>query len=132
LETAWREVKAHAGEARLDVRAYRAWRIVLPDRVTRKLVDLRGQDEQERYQISQAELEADPASERGKVLARRIRREGKAGIIYQSVRNRPHGVCVAVFLENMEVEIRVESAKEEWGRFIRTASQAGKDKGREG
>ncbi len=139
FETAWLEVRAHAGEARLDMTAYRAWRVVLLDRVARKLVDLRVRDQQERYHITQAELDADPAAETGKVLARRLRKEGKAGIIYRSVRNRPDGVCVAVFLESVEAELSVEPAKlsvepakEEWARFIRAAPRAGTGKRREG
>lgn len=31
LKTAWLEVSAHAGEARANMRAFRAWRIVLPE-----------------------------------------------------------------------------------------------------
>lgn len=132
LETAWLEVKAHAGEARLDLRAFRAWRIALTGRVARRLVDLGARDEQERYHVDQAELGADPAPESGKALARRLRKEGKAGIIYRSVRNRPNGVCVALFLEGAEAELSVEAAREEWERFIRAAQPPGKGKRREG
>lgn len=126
LETAWLEVSAHAGEARLDPRAFRASRVTLTGRVARRLVDLRARDEQERYHIRQAELEADPAPESGKAVARRLRREGKAGIIYRSVRNRPDGVCAALFLEGIEAELGVEPARKEWERFIRMAPPAGK------
>lgn len=132
LETAWLEVKAHAGEARLDMRAFRAWRIALTGRVARRLVDLRARDEQERYHIGQAELAADPAPESGKALARRLRKEGKAGIIYRSVRNRPNGVCVVVFLEGIEADLSVNPAREEWERFIRRAPDVGKGKRGEG
>lgn len=131
LETAWLEVKAHAGEARLDMRAFRAWRIALTGRVARRLVELRVRDEQERYHIGQPELAADPAPESGKALARRLRREGKAGIVYRSVRNRPNGVCVALFLEGAEAELSVEPAREEWERFVRMVQPAGKGKRRE-
>lgn len=78
----------------------------------------RDEEQQQRYRIAQAELEADPAPESGKALARRLRKDGKGGIIYRSVRNRPDGVCVAVFLEGAEAELSVESANDEWERFI--------------
>ena len=65
LETAWLEVKAHAGEARANIRAFRAWRIVLREGLARKLVDLRSPDQQQRHRITRAELEADPAPESG-------------------------------------------------------------------
>jgi len=110
LQTAWLEVSAHAGEARANMRAFRAWRIVLPEGLARKLVD--------GHHITQPELEADPAPESGKALARRLRREGKGGIIYRSVRSRPDGICVAVFLEGAEAELSVEPANDEWERFI--------------
>lgn len=132
LETAWLEVKAHAGEARPDMKAYKAWRIVLPEVVARKLVDLRVRNQQRRHHITQAELEADPPPKRGNALARRLRKEGKTGIIYRSVRNRPNGVCVAVFLEWTEAELSVEPTRDEWEQFIRAASKVGKDNRREG
>ncbi len=119
LETAWLEVKAHAGAARLDMRAFRAWRVILPEEVSRQLVDLRAREQQEQYHITEAELQADLAPESGKALARRLRNESRTGIIYRSVRNRPNGVCVAVFLEAVEVELSVESAAGEWEQFIR-------------
>ncbi|MBI4590556.1 MAG: RES family NAD+ phosphorylase [Candidatus Rokubacteria bacterium] len=118
LQTAWLEVTAHAGEARVNMRAFAAWRVVIPKGVTERLVDFRGRDQQERYDITQAELEADPAPESLKVLARRLRKETKAGIVYRSVRNRPSGVCVAVFLEGVEAQLRVDSARDEWERFV--------------
>lgn len=118
LETAWLEVKAHAGEARVNVRAFHAWRVVLRGRANQGLVDLRLNEQRERYRITQAELEADPAPESAKELARRLRREGKTGVVYRSVRNRPDGVCVALFLEHVGEELTVEPAKEQWERFI--------------
>lgn len=118
VETAWLEVKAHAGEARLNVGAFRAWRVTLPERVTHGLVDLRIPEQRERYGMRQAELEADPPPEKLKELARRLRIEGKAGVIYHSVRNRPEGVCVALFLEHVEQELRVDPAEQEWERFV--------------
>jgi len=124
LETAWLEVKAHAGEARLDMRAFRAWRVMLPARVSGELVDLRAPDAQERYRITETEVQGDPAPESGKALARRLRHEGRTGVIYSSVRNRPDGVCVAVFLEGVEAELSVESAAEEWTRFAERRGQA--------
>jgi len=114
------------------MRAFRAWRIALTARVARRLVDLRAQDEQERYHIGQTELAVDPAPESGKALARRLRNEGKAGVIYRSVRNRPNGVCVALFLEGIEADLSVNPAREEWGRFIRRAPHVGKGKRRGG
>ena len=79
LETAWLEVKAHAGEARLDMRAFRAWRVMLPAKASRELVDLRVRGEQERYRVTETELQRDPAPESGKALARRLRHQGRTG-----------------------------------------------------
>ncbi len=131
VETAWLEVKAHAGEARLNVRAFHAWRVVLPEGVIQELVDLRSHEERERYRITQAELEADPAPESVKELARRLRVEGKAGVMYRSVRNRPDGVCVALFLEHIEEELSVEPAEEEWDRLVQVTFSEQRSKGRE-
>jgi hypothetical protein len=119
LDTAWLGVKAHAGEARLNTRGFQAWRIAIPDRVARKLVDLRTREQQEKYHITQTDLETDPASDSGTVLASRLRREGKTGIIYRSVRDQPSGVCVALFLESIAADLSVEPATDEWERFIR-------------
>lgn len=130
LETAWLEIKAHAGEARVNVRAFHAWRVVLRQRPDQGFVDLRIHEERERYRITQAELEADPAPESLKELARRLRMEGKAGVVYRSVRNRPDGVCLALFLEHVKDELAVEPAKEEWEGFIQRISSI--DTGREG
>jgi RES domain-containing protein len=118
LETAWREVSAHAGEARLDMGAFRAWRVIVPAPVLRNMVDLRRRQQLERYRITRSELQADPAPEGGKRLARRLRAEGRAGIVYWSVRNQPHGVCAAVFLgKGVEAELHLERGDEEWDRF---------------
>ncbi len=132
LETAWLEVRAHAGEARPDMRAFRAWRVEVPERLAGKLVDFRVRDEQERYGISQAELQADPAPESGKMLARRLRKEGRAGIIYRSVRNPPDGVCVAFFLDRAEADLSVKPATHEWERFVRMTPRGGRARGRKG
>lgn len=120
VKTAWLEVRAHAGEAHVNMRAFQAWRVVLPERVARRLVDLRTRDQQARYHITQAALEADPAPDSGKALARRLRKGG-SGIIYRSVRNRPDGVCVALFLEGTEGDLSVAPAEAEWERFIQSA-----------
>lgn len=125
IETAWLEVRAHAGEARLNMRTFHAWRVTLPDRVVRGLVDLRARDQQARYRITRAELEADPAPGSGKALARRLRGEGRTGVIYHSVRNRPAGICAAIFLEETEGELRLTSAREEWERFVRRGGTPG-------
>ena len=76
------------------------------------------------YRIAETELQGDPAPESGKALARRLRHEGRTGVIYSSVRNRPDGVCVAVFLEGVQAELSVESAAEEWARFAERRGQA--------
>ena len=76
------------------------------------------------YRIAETELQGDPAPESGKALARRLRHEGRTGVIYSSVRNRPDGVCVAVFLEGVQAELSVESAAEEWTRFAERRGQA--------
>ena len=77
----------------------------------------------------QGGLGVDPAHDR-QAEARRLRMEGKAGVVYRSVRNRPDGVCVALFLEHVEDELAVEPAKEEWDGFIQRISSI--DTGREG
>jgi hypothetical protein len=54
-------------------------------------------------------------------VARKLRQQEAAyhGLIYQSVRNRPGGVCVALFLERVSELIVLEAVEdEEWGRFI--------------
>jgi hypothetical protein len=106
------------------MRAFRAWRVIVPERVSGKLVDLRIREERKRYHMTEAQLQADPAPESGKILARRARNEGRTGIIYGSVRNRPSGVCVAIFLESAEAELSVESAAQEWARFIEGRGRA--------
>jgi len=85
------------------------------------LADLTDPEEQSRYQVTGVQLLADPPPPHCKTLARRLRQQerGYHGLIYQSVRNRPGGVCVALFLERVSELIVLEAVEDkEWGQFI--------------
>jgi len=118
LTTAWREVTARFGEVPADPKAFRAWRVTVSGA---NLADLIDPQEQSRHQVTGAQLLADPPPLGLKVVARKLRQQEARchGLIYQSVRNRPGGVCVALFLERVSELIVLESVEdEEWGRFI--------------
>ena len=118
LATAWREVTARFGEVPADPRAFHAWRVTVPEA---KLADLRESEELVHHQVTAAQILADPAPPQCRALARRLRQQetGYRGLIYQSVRNRPGGVCVALFLERANELIVLEAVEdEEWRRFI--------------
>ena len=118
LTTAWREVTARFGEVPADPKAFRAWRVTVSGA---NLADLTDPEEQSRHQVTGAQLWADPPPPQCKGLARKLRQQepGFHGLVYQSVRNRPWGVCVALFLERANELIVLESVEdEEWGRFI--------------
>lgn len=121
LLTAWREITARIGVVPIDPDAFRAWRVTLPEGAM--LVDLRDPEERDHHQITEAELLADPPPPRCKDVARRLRQPetGYQGILYPSVRNRPQGVCAAVFLDRVE-GVSVEPVEDqEWERFVRDA-----------
>ena len=118
LSTAWREVTARFGEVPADPKAFRAWRVTVSGV---NLADLTDPEEQSRQQVTSAQILADPPPLRLKVVARKLRQQEADyhGLIYQSVRNRPGGVCVALFLERVSELIVLEAVEdEEWGRFI--------------
>jgi RES domain-containing protein len=118
LMTAWREVTARFGEVPADHRAFHVWRVTVPGV---RLADLREPEELVHHQVTRAQILADPPPLRLKVVARKLRQQEAAyhGLIYQSVRNRPGGVCVALFLERVSELIVLEAVEdEEWGRFI--------------
>ena len=118
LATAWREVTARFGEVPADPRAFHAWRVTVPEA---KLADLRESEELVRHQVTTAQILVDPPPPQCKALARRLRQQetGYHGLVYQSVRNRPGGICVALFLERVSELIVLEAVEdEEWGRFI--------------
>lgn len=81
------------------------------------MCDLREAAQRERCQIGEQELRADPPSERCYEVARRLRHDGVRGLIYSSKRD-PEGVCLAVFLENTNGELRWREAGEEWQEFV--------------
>lgn len=117
LLTAWREVAARFGEVPADPMAFRAWRVKVPEM---KLADLRDPEEQARHQVTQAELLADHPPPQCKALARRLRQKESRykGLIDRSVRNRPDGVCVVLFLEHAAEAIELEPMDAEWARFV--------------
>ena len=118
LMTAWREVTARFGEIPADPKAFRAWRVTVSGV---NLADLTEPEEQSRHQVTGAQILVDPPPPQCKALARRLRQQeaGYHGLIYQSVRNRPGGICVALFLERVSEPIVLEPVEdEEWGRFI--------------
>lgn len=117
LLTAWREVAARFGEIPADPREFRAWRVRLPEI---KLADLRGPEEQGRHHVTEGELFADPPPTHCKALGRTLRRAetGYQGFIYRSVRNRPDGVCMVLFLEHVGELIELEPVDAEWAQFV--------------
>ena len=118
LKTAWREVTARFGEIPADPRAFHVWRVTVP-RV--RLADLREPEELVHHQVTTAQILVDPPPPQCKALARRLRQQetGYHGLVYQSVRTRPGGICVALFLERVSELIVLEAVEdEEWGRFI--------------
>lgn len=117
LTTAWREVTARFGDVPADPKAFRAWRVRVPEV---GLADLRDSEEQARHHVTQAELLADPPPPQCKALARKLRqRESRyQGLIYRSVRNRPDGVCMVLFLEHVGELIELEPVDAEWAQFV--------------
>lgn len=98
--------------------AFRAWRVTVPGI---RLADLREPEELVHHQVTTAQILVDPPPPQYKALARRLRQQETPyhGLVYQSVRNRPGGICVALFLERVSELIVLEVVEdEEWGRFI--------------
>jgi RES domain-containing protein len=123
LMTAWHEVTARFGEVPADPKAFRAWRVTMSGA---NLADLTDPEEQSRHQVTGVQLLADPPPLRLKVVARKLRQQeaGYHGLIYQSVRNRPGGVCVALFLERASELIALELLEnEEWEQFVTDAER---------
>jgi RES domain-containing protein len=122
LLTAWREVTAVFGGIPGDPKAFRAWRVTVAGA---RLADLRDPEEQARQQVTEAELLADPPPPRCMEVARKLRqpKAGYHGMIYQSVRNQPDGVCAVLFLDRAEGLIALEPlGDEEWEEFVRQAA----------
>lgn len=117
LLTAWREVAARLGEIPADPWAFRAWRVTVSGV---NLADLTNPEEQSRHQVTGAQLLADPPPLRLKVVARKLRQQeaGYHGLIYESVRNRPDGVCMVLFLEHAGEVIEIEPIDEKWAQFV--------------
>ncbi|MGH7947852.1 MAG: RES family NAD+ phosphorylase [Candidatus Binataceae bacterium] len=122
--TAWREVTAPFSRTGLpaDPMEFRAWRITLPKG---KTVDLTDSNQRSRYKIATADLEADVATARCKEVALEIRRstEHYIGILYRSVRDKPKGLCIAIFLENLPPGVKVTSVDQE--KFLRKIRKKG-------
>lgn len=116
LLTAWLEVTTRLGVP-ADPKAFRAVEITLRDR---GIVDARDLEMQAAENISAAELNSIPASERCRQLGRRLRRRGNRALIYESVREKG-GVCVAIFLENLgEKDISWRGLDQKrWQEFLR-------------
>lgn len=122
LQTAWREVAAAFGNVSPNPDAFRAWRVTLLSETV--LVDLRDPVQQAELGITADELQGDPAPPSCKEVARKLRRKDDhpQGLIYRSVRHRPDGVCVVLFLELAEDVIVLEPVTdEEWDQFLRDA-----------
>jgi len=47
-------------------------------------------------------------------IANNLRKQGYDGIIYPSVRNKPEGTCLVLFLENASKKTRVNFVEEAW------------------
>ena len=108
-ETAWLEVGARFGQVRAEPDAFRLYRVLLPET---RLADLT-------HSKHRAELLRDPAPPICLEIARSLRRKesgkdsGYDGLIYPSLRNRPQGICAAIFLERVK-KIALEPAEAEW------------------
>ena len=116
LRTAWLEVSARFGAVPADPRGFSAWKLGVRGL---KLADLTSAAERRRFGITVDQLLADPAPARCRELAADLRRPGAEwkGILYPSVRNRPGGVCLVVFLDRAP-GLKVEPADDEWKEFI--------------
>lgn len=121
LLTVWKEtLSARAWLTHPNPEEYRGWRVTLKET---KLIDFRKREVREAWKVAEEELTADPAPVRCKEVARAVRRSGKGyrGMLYRSVRNKPEGVCVVLFLEHLGAEIEVAPVPEkEWRAFLKT------------
>ena len=108
-ETAWLEVGARFGQVRAEPDAFRLYKVLLPET---RLADLT-------HSKHRADLMKDPAPPICLEIARSLRRKepgkdsGYDGLIYPSLRNRPQGICAAVFLERVK-KITLLPAEDEW------------------
>jgi len=109
--TAVMEVSYHLGLP-INPAGFVLWAVRL-DRLT--LVDLTSAAECAEWGTSLAELGEDPPSPGCLKVARRLRNAKTVvhGFVYPSVRDRPDGVCVVLFLEHARDLIAVEPAEED-------------------
>jgi len=119
IETAWLEVGARFGKVRPDPLAFRLFRVKLP---AGELADLADPKVRERVGLSQNDLAADPAPAACRQAARKLRAEGRGqagpmGLTYPSLRDRPKGLCAAIFLERV-TKVGVEPADAEWRAYM--------------
>ena len=119
IQTAWLEVSARFGQVRPDPAAFRLFRVKLP---AGGLADLADAKVRSRLGLSQADLAADPAPAACSRAARKLRAEGPGrggpiGLTYPSLRDRPKGLCAAIFLERVK-KVGVEPAETEWREFM--------------
>ncbi|GEM_PF-5044280 len=116
LETAWRETCARY-VVPLDPRGFRAYRIGVRGKL--RLVDLSTEPGRRKWGIKAADVTGDPATPVCGAIAATIRGAGYHGLVYPSVRNRPKGQCVALFLENLGDKLVVQrAAARAWKRFV--------------
>lgn len=120
LTTVWLEAQAaRAGVARPNPEAFAGWRVILKDA---NLVDLRDEGARHRWGIVAAELAADPPPLKCRDLADRLRGDPARfhGVVYPSVRHRPDGACLALFLERREAILACERVSTgEWETFVK-------------
>lgn len=115
IGTTWKEVTARFGSARVNPDAFQLVKISAQNL---KLVDLTDEQERDKWQADKGLLLSPVHSQHCKDVAQRIRAAGFHGLIYQSVRDQPDGLCVVLFLENAETFLTVEAADDDWEQFI--------------
>lgn len=114
IATAWKEVSARFGNVPGNPDAFRLYKVRVDDS---HLADLTLQEVRERRRVSEDELRSDPASPRCREVAAALRAEGFDGAVYGSVRDRPDGKCLVLFLENCQQRVSIEPAEDEWNDF---------------
>lgn len=115
LLTAWLEVGARLGHARANPAVWKAWRLLVRGG---RFADLRKARIRRTCDVRESDLYKDPWPPECRATARRLRKRGFSGLIYKSVRNRPRGVCVALFLERASKQIKLAPLDEEdWSVF---------------
>jgi RES domain-containing protein len=109
--TAFKEVAARAG-VRLDPSGFSLWKAT--GLSLRLLLDLSTSDGRRQVGVTYDELTSAPPSSEGLACARSLRSKGLPGFIYSSVRNRPSGICVVLFLENVADRLEIHRADDKW------------------